>query len=42
MEKSIGLAEANTSARVSIFLKHDTNAPCFVTSVPERADAVPV
>ena len=32
MEKSIGLAEANTSARVSIFPKHDTEAPPFVTS----------
>jgi hypothetical protein len=34
MAKSIGLAEANTSARVSIFPKHDTKAPAFVTSAP--------
>jgi hypothetical protein len=35
MEKSIGLAEANTSARVSIFPKDDTDAPLYVT-VKER------
>ena len=35
MEKSIGRAKAKTSARVSILLKHDTNAQPFVT---ERAE----